>query len=92
METAKSGFFEETAGQKSSMRLFSFLLLIFFISYHLPFGWANARAAAGGTAISALGDNQLWFDVIVLVFVFVPKAAQKIIELKFGKLPEEKSN
>lgn len=80
-----SGFFEEANGSKSSMRLFSFLLLMFFIAYHLPFGWANAKAVIASKPLTPLSDNQLWFDVIVLVFVFLPKAAQKIIELKFGK-------
>lgn len=83
---APSGYFEESAGQKSSMRLFSFILLLFFIAYHLPFGWANAKAVLEAKPImTALSDNQVVFDLMVLVFVFVPKAAQKLIELKFGK-------
>ncbi len=82
---APSGFFEESKGNKSSMRLFSFILLMFFVLYHLPFGWANARAAMEGKPIANLSDNQIWFDVVVLIFIFIPKAAQKIIELKFGK-------
>ena len=90
METTKTGFFEEGVGQKSSMRLQSFILLMFFIAYHLPFAWANARAVQEGRVIVSLSDNQLWFDVIVLLFIFVPKAAQKVIELKFGKLAEDK--
>lgn len=90
MTTAIIGFFEEAEGQKSSMRLQSFILLMFFIAYHLPFAWANARAVAHGLVITPLSDNQLWFDVIVLLFIFVPKAAQKVIELKFGKLAEDK--
>jgi len=45
METTKTGFLEEGPGHKSGMRLFSLILLLFFIAYHLPFGWANARAA-----------------------------------------------
>jgi len=86
----KTGFFEEAPGSKSHMRLMSFLLLMFFISYHLPFGIANAKAVQAGVSVATLSDNQLWFDLMVLVFVFIPKAAQKIIELKFGKVEQAK--
>lgn len=82
--TQKTGFFDEAPNVKSNMRLMSFLLLLFFIAYHLPFGMANAKAVQAGTAVATMSDNQLWFDLIVLVFVFIPKAAQKIIELKFS--------
>lgn len=81
----KIGFLEESANHKSGMRLFSFILLLFFCLYHLPLGWANAKAALSASPMAELGDNQLWFDLMVLVFVFIPKAAQKLIELKFGK-------
>jgi hypothetical protein len=85
METTKTGFFEEAPGVSSNMRLSSFILLLFFITYHLPFGFANANAVAAGRPMVSLSDNQLWFDLMVLVFIFIPKAAQKIIELRFGK-------
>lgn len=83
MEDRKTGFFDEAPGVKSHMRLISFILLMFFIAYHLPFGWANAKAVEKGVAPLTLSDNQLWFDIIVLSFIFIPKAVQKIIELRF---------
>jgi len=86
MENAlQTGFFQESPNTKSNMRLMSFMLLIFFIVYHLPFGFANAYAIYQGKPMVALSDNQLWFDLMVLFFIFTPKAAQKIIELKFAK-------
>jgi len=86
MENAlQTGFLDESPNTKSEMRLKSFMLLIFFIVYHLPFGIANAYSVYQGKPIASLSDSQLWFDVIILAFVFIPKVAQKIIELKFAK-------
>lgn len=84
MENTTTGFLEEAPGHKSNMRLMSLLLLFFFIAYHLIFIWANAKRILAGMPLEQFSDTQLWFDVIVLAFVFIPKAAQKVIESKFS--------
>lgn len=67
----KTGFFEESPGNKSAMRLQSFIAL--FIG--------------AGIACFAIGTKQLDVNVIALVTLFivaafVPKAIQKYAELK----------
>ncbi len=69
----KTGYFEEAPGQKSAMRLQSFISL-----------WIGA-----GIACFAIGTKQLDVNVIALVTLFivaafVPKAVQKFAELKSG--------
>ena len=83
MET-KTGFFEETAGVKSFIRLSSFILLIFFIIANLLMLGAIIKALLHGCELPKIDENFLWFDTILLVFVFFPKVAQKLIEVKFN--------
>ncbi len=73
----KTGFFEEAQGVKSSTRLNSFILLIFFCVVN--FMWINAGNSIDG--------NLLIFDMILLVGVFAPKYLHKIIEMKIGTVP-----
>ncbi len=80
----KTGFFEETAGVKSFIRLSSFILLIFFIVMNTMILAAHIKALAKGCELPQIGENFLWFDTILLVFVFFPKVAQKLIEAKFN--------
>jgi hypothetical protein len=85
METI--GFFEEAPGKKSSVRLNSFLLLLFFMAYNLPFAFANAKAVVIGSPTASFDPNYLGFNILVLCFIFAPKVAQKYIELKFESKP-----
>jgi len=72
MENKKVGFFEESAGVKSSTRLNSFILLVFFIVFNIM--WINGNNPIDG--------NMLIFDLICLVGVFTPKYLHKIVEKK----------
>lgn len=72
----KIGFFEEAHGQKSSTRLFSFILLLLFVFINVM------RSISGGCDFDF---NFIMFDLILLIGVFAPKYLQKIAELKFGK-------
>ena len=72
----KTGFFEEAPGVKSSTRLNSFILLMFFCAINLL--WIN-----GGNTIDG---NLLIFNLILLVGVFAPKYLHKIVEMKIGNI------
>ena len=72
---AKTGFFEESPGNKSAIRLQSFIAL-----------WIGA-----GISIFAIGTKQLDVNVIAIVTLFivaafVPKAVQKYAEFKNQEL------
>lgn len=69
---AKIGFFEEEEGVKSSTRLSSFILLLFFIAFNLM--WIGGK--------NDLTGNLLLFDALVLVGVFTPKFLHKLVESK----------
>ena len=71
---AKVGFFEEKEGVKSSTRLNSFILLLFFIAFNLM--WIN-----GGNDLTG---NLLLLDALVLVGVFTPKYLHKLAESKIN--------
>ena len=70
----KTGFFEESPEVKSSTRLNSFLLLLFFIVFNLL--WINGENDITG--------NMLLFNALVLIGVFTPKYLHKIVESKFN--------
>ena len=67
----KSGFFEEAPGRKSSTRLFSFLLLLFFMVFNLL--WLTRTE-------NGIDGNYLLFNILMLVGIFVPKYLHKIAE------------
>ena len=75
----KTGFFEESAGVKSSTRLSSFLLLLFFMAFNLL--WIN-----GGNDLTG---NLLLFDVFVLTGVFAPKYLHKLAEMKVNDIKQD---
>lgn len=80
----KTGFFEEKPGHKSSTRLNSFLLLIFFMVFNLYYVVSNS---------CDLDTDIIMFDVIMLTGVFAPKYMHKVAEIKsFGKKQEDKPN
>jgi hypothetical protein len=76
METnEKIGFFEEKPGVKSSTRLNSFILLVFFIVFNLM--WKHGENDIDG--------NILIFNLIILVGIFAPKYLHKMVEMKLNK-------
>lgn len=80
----KTGFFEEKPGYKSSTRLNSFLLLIFFMVFNLYYVMSNS---------CDLDADIIMFDVIMLTGVFAPKYLHKVAEIKsFSKKGETSSD
>jgi hypothetical protein len=73
----KTGFFEEKPGVRSSTRLMSFLLLLFFMAFNLL--WINGQ--------NDLTGNLLLFDVFLLVGIFTPKFLHKLAEAKIKDIP-----
>jgi len=85
---------------KSNMRLMSFVLLILFICLYLGtlFMYYNERADLLDMLRNHIIDketfilicNQMRFalgmdaTIVFLLFIFVPKTAQKFIEMKYG--------
>lgn len=76
----KTGFFEEAPGQKSSTRLFSFVLLLFFVAFNLLYAIRK----------ELIDFNFIFYMTIILIGIFAPKYLQKIAELKLGKLEQPK--
>ncbi len=69
------GFLEEKPGVKSSMRLFSLMLLCFFIYFNTFYIQHHD-----------INETLCWFDGVLLVGVFAPKYLQKLVELKLGNV------
>ena len=70
----KTGFFEEAPGQKSSTRLNSFILLLFFCVVNSFWIYGN----------NALDGNLLLLDMLLLVGIFTPKFLHKLVEKKLN--------
>ena len=68
----KVGFFEEAPGVKSSTRLYSGVMLLFFIAWNMM--WISK-----GKEIT---DSFIILDLIFLLAIFAPKYLQKIAEQK----------
>lgn len=77
---AKVGFLEEAPNQKSSMRLFSLILLIFFCLFNGLYALQKD---------CAIDFNFIFYNTIILTGVFAPKYFQKIAELKLGTLDNQ---
>lgn len=73
MKDHKVGFFEEAPGHKSSMRLFSAVLLLFFCAFNLYY-----------IRHHDLSDVLVVFNLVLLVGVFAPKYLQKVAEMRLG--------
>jgi hypothetical protein len=71
-EVKKVGFFEESAGVKSSTRLFSFLLLLFM------FGFDILIASSQEFKID---PYFIVFNFVLLIGVFIPKYLHKLAEI-----------
>lgn len=71
-ETKKVGFFEEAPGHRSSMRLFSFVVLVVFVVINfLHFAYNKD-----------IDYNFITYDMMLLVGIFTPKYLQKFAENK----------
>jgi len=70
----KIGFFEESEGVKSSTRLQSFLLLIFY--FILTLFWLYSKNPISGDFI--------FYSFMILLAIFTPKYLHKLAELKSG--------
>jgi len=75
---AKIGFFEETEGVKSSTRLYSFGLLLFFVAFNVMWLYLGA--------ILPSENFMLILDFLLIIGIFTPKYLHKLAEMKFGKL------
>ena len=71
----KVGFFEEKPGVKSSTRLNSFILLLFFMAFNISLSLATGFV---------IDYNFILFNLVLLIGVFAPKYLHKIAETKFG--------
>lgn len=76
----KIGFFEEAPGVKSSMRLNAFIMLIFFCLF-TPYYTRQHEFTV----------DFVLFETLLLLAIFVPKALQKVAELRFGNTVEKRS-
>jgi len=74
----KTRFLEDAEGNKSSTRLFCFLLLIFFFVFNIL--WLFGSSGNG------IDGNFLIFNIIVLVGIFAPKYFHKIAEKALDKV------
>lgn len=75
----KVGFLEESEGQKSSMRLFSFILLMFFCVFNIFY--VTQRECE-------IDFNFIFYNTVILIGVFAPKYLQKLAELKLGEIKQ----
>jgi hypothetical protein len=73
MQPTTVGFFEEAPGHKSSMRLFSFILLLFSCAF--SFYYVMSKGCD-------LNPDFIAFEMVQLVAVFAPKYLQKVAEMK----------
>lgn len=78
---AKTGFFEEAEGVKSSTRLSSFILLFFLIGFDILLSMTDGFV---------IEYNFTMFNLLILIAIFAPKYLHKLAELKFGKVNGEK--
>jgi len=81
MET-KTGFFEEAPGVRSSTRLNSFILLLFFCAINIM--WIYGKNSIDG--------NWLLFDMLLLVAIYTPKYLHKLVEARFGEPEKSKQS
>ena len=87
MNTEKTGFFDESPGHKSSVRLNSFILLLLFVFIN---AYVVVHHKQGEEYFT--GDFIL-YNLVLLAGIFTPKYLQKLAELKFngGLKTEEKT-
>jgi len=72
----RTGFFEESPGVKSNIRLASFIILWVAIVIMI---WHEVKHLKS-TGDEAYSDKYCYFIIILLAFAFFPKVVQKVIE------------
>lgn len=83
----KIGFFEEKENSKSMMRLLSYQLEWFLFIFDLFYIWINT-----GTTGFQIDKLFIAFNIVMLLFIFVPKLLQKKFgEIDINKLTEKLS-
>ena len=75
----KTGFFEETPGQKSMTRLLAFILLIALLIF-VP-AYFYCATFNNGNVVNAISLLFIGLVLIWLIAIFAPKYLQKILEL-----------
>ena len=74
------GFFEESCGVKSSTRLYSFILLLFFCVFNYMYLVHESHP---------LDFDFIFFDSLLLTAVFAPKYLHKLAEMKLGDIKQD---
>lgn len=67
-------FFEEGNGRKSSTRLYSFIMLLFFLVFNFFY-------------VKNVGEITMAFvslDFVLLIAIFAPKYLHKVMEVRYG--------
>lgn len=77
------GFFEESCGVKSSTRLYSFILLLFFCVFNYMYLVHESHA---------LDFDFIFLDGLLLTAVFAPKYLHKLAEMKLGDIKQDAKN
>ena len=72
-------FFEEGNGRKSSTRLYSFIVLLFFLVFNFFYI----------VTVGAITMPFVTLDFALLVAIFTPKYLHKILEVKYGGVSAE---
>ena len=75
-----TGFFEESPKCKSSTRLYSFILLIFFCVFNYMYLVHEGHA---------LDFDFIFLDGLLLTAVFAPKYLHKLAEMKLGDIKQD---
>jgi len=90
VDMTRTGFLEESPGVKSSMRLMSFILLLFFIAFNTFYIYwlfqyrialANAHVDVTVHMTPIIDLFFCLFDFVLLVGIFIPKYLQSLAEL-----------
>ena len=75
-----TGFFEESPKCKSSTRLYSFILLLFFCVLNYMYLVHEGHA---------LDFDFIFLDGLLLTAVFAPKYLHKLAEMKLGDIKQD---
>lgn len=75
MEPQKIGFLEEAPGHKSSTRLFSLFMVIFFFLFNFIY---LAQSSC------ELSYEFIFYNFVLLIGIFAPKYLSKLAEIKLG--------
>lgn len=77
MKTVVVGFFQESEGVNSNIRLMSFILLMGDLVLML---WHEIKHK-GDSSAETYSPHYVYFQIVVLSYIFFPKIVSKIIEM-----------